>query len=301
VQGALRAGGGPPLTPAAARHLLRTTGSPQTDAPGRPATQRIGNRPDLRQMLGPMVKLAIPLQRYWNPQNTDHFYTTNWNELGWGAYGWGYEGIQCYVYDSQVPGSVPLYRYWNPGIGDHFYTTNWSELGGGAYGWGYEGIQCYVFLQQGKGRIPLYRYWNGAAGDHFYTTNWLELGMGNYGYVFEGVQCYVAALPQPPLAPGAPEMASNLPMESGRSAGPMPSISTGNGSPGNGGAMQAGGSFELAAPMGGMPATFAGAGSPAAAGASSFATASRSDTFKLKEGARQGSVAVTIELRPSGG
>ena len=28
----------------------------------------------------------------------DHFYTTNWEELGAGAAGWNFEGIQCYVY-----------------------------------------------------------------------------------------------------------------------------------------------------------------------------------------------------------
>jgi len=50
-QGALKAVGRPVLTPADARDLLRTTGSPQTDEPSRPATQRIGNRPDLRAML----------------------------------------------------------------------------------------------------------------------------------------------------------------------------------------------------------------------------------------------------------
>jgi hypothetical protein len=31
--------------------VLRRTGSPQQDEPGRPATQRIGNRPNIRQML----------------------------------------------------------------------------------------------------------------------------------------------------------------------------------------------------------------------------------------------------------
>ena len=36
------------LTSAQVRNCLRSTGSPQQDAPGRPATQRIGNRPDLR-------------------------------------------------------------------------------------------------------------------------------------------------------------------------------------------------------------------------------------------------------------
>lgn len=42
----------------------------------------------------------VPLYRYWNPNATDHFYTTNWSELGGGRYGWNYEGIQCYVYTS---------------------------------------------------------------------------------------------------------------------------------------------------------------------------------------------------------
>ena len=52
VQGILRQQGGRLLTPATTRDLLRSTGSPQQDTPGRPATQRIGNRPDLRQMIG---------------------------------------------------------------------------------------------------------------------------------------------------------------------------------------------------------------------------------------------------------
>jgi hypothetical protein len=51
VQGVLRANGRIPLSPARARELLRATGSPQQDAPGRPATQRIGNRPNLRQLI----------------------------------------------------------------------------------------------------------------------------------------------------------------------------------------------------------------------------------------------------------
>jgi hypothetical protein len=50
VQGWLRAAGKPVRTPAQARTLLRTTGSPQQNEPGRPATQRIGNRPNLRTL-----------------------------------------------------------------------------------------------------------------------------------------------------------------------------------------------------------------------------------------------------------
>jgi hypothetical protein len=55
AQGALRASNRPLLTPSAARDLLRNTGSAQQDAPGLPATQRIGTRPDLRQILQRLV------------------------------------------------------------------------------------------------------------------------------------------------------------------------------------------------------------------------------------------------------
>ncbi len=57
AQGVLKAQGSTLLTPQQARNLLRTTGSPQQDAPGRPATQRVGNRPDLKQMIGNVAKV----------------------------------------------------------------------------------------------------------------------------------------------------------------------------------------------------------------------------------------------------
>jgi len=50
LQGMARARGVPALTPAQFRNCLRTTGSAQQDEPGRPATQRIGSRPNLRQL-----------------------------------------------------------------------------------------------------------------------------------------------------------------------------------------------------------------------------------------------------------
>jgi hypothetical protein len=48
IQGMAKARGRAVLTPAQVRNCLRSTGSPQQDAPGRPATQRIGTRPDIR-------------------------------------------------------------------------------------------------------------------------------------------------------------------------------------------------------------------------------------------------------------
>ncbi|MFZ5986846.1 MAG: hypothetical protein ACOYWZ_06965 [Bacillota bacterium] len=39
---------------------------------------------------------SFELYRYCN--GTDHFYTTNYSELGSGKLGYVYEGIQCYVF-----------------------------------------------------------------------------------------------------------------------------------------------------------------------------------------------------------
>jgi hypothetical protein len=51
VQGALRAAGRIPWSPARAREELRATGSPQQATTGRPVSQRIGNRPNLRELI----------------------------------------------------------------------------------------------------------------------------------------------------------------------------------------------------------------------------------------------------------
>ena len=82
VQGVLRRRGRIPLSPARARELLRATGSPQQNAPGRPRTQRIGNRPNLRQLipralvtrtwLGVQFRGTIPAGR------TYRWFTYNW-------------------------------------------------------------------------------------------------------------------------------------------------------------------------------------------------------------------------------
>lgn len=136
----------------------------------------------------------VPLYRYYN--GTDHFYTTNWNELGSGKNGYAFEGIACHVWDSNTTGGyqLPFFRFYNGT--DHIYTTNWNELNGGPYhltplfGYSFESIACYVDnTNRWGGEYPLYRYFNGT--DHFYTTNWNELGSGRYGYHYEAIACYV--------------------------------------------------------------------------------------------------------------
>eukprot|EP01084_Bolivina_argentea_P148100 259003_1 len=136
------------------------------------------------------------LHRYYDiiiVANGDHFYTTNYNELGNGKSGYVSEGVACFVYENQVCKSSPLYRYYNSGNGngDHLYTTNYDELSAGGSGYVYEGIQGYCHQYQQQGTTALYRYYNSGNGDHFYTTNYNELGNGKSGYVSEGVACFV--------------------------------------------------------------------------------------------------------------
>ena len=151
------------------------------------------------------------LYRYKESSISDHFYTTNINEIGTSAiglvghHGYTSEGTQCLVYTRQVAGSVPLYQYLNSDIDDHLYTTNSNEIGTitpgvtGNHGYRNEGITGYCFPRALPGTIPLYRYWKESVGDHLYTTNSGEIGttilgrVGRHGYVSEGVACYVMA------------------------------------------------------------------------------------------------------------
>ncbi len=59
TQGVVKARGMPLLTSWRARQLLRSTGSPQQAAAGRPVSQRIGNRPNLRQLVPAALKAWI--------------------------------------------------------------------------------------------------------------------------------------------------------------------------------------------------------------------------------------------------
>lgn len=69
LQGMLKAAAQEPMSPERARAVLRATGSPQQDAPGRPASQRIGNRPDIKAAVTRLLPEAVgsgQAERYWD-------------------------------------------------------------------------------------------------------------------------------------------------------------------------------------------------------------------------------------------
>lgn len=134
---------------------------------------------------------ALPLYRYYNSNNGDHFYTTNFNELGGGGGEWNAEGVTGYIHTSPQADTNPLHRYYNHSNNDHFYTTNFDELGGGGGDWNYEGVQGHIFPTQKPNTVALHRYFNSGNGDHFYTTNFGELGGGGGDWNYEGVTGFI--------------------------------------------------------------------------------------------------------------
>ena len=134
---------------------------------------------------------TVSFYRYWNAGIYNHYYTTDFSELGNGANGYVFERVEGHVYASQVSGTVPLKRYYCADNGDHFYTTSPNEPGSGLPCYQFERVEAYVYPSQVPGTVPLYRYYEPNAQDHFYTTNFNELGNGKLGWYLEGVQCYV--------------------------------------------------------------------------------------------------------------
>ncbi len=84
VQGALKARRRPVLSPARARSLLRSTGSPQTSTAGRPSSQRIGRRPNLRQLMQQALHdgkwIGVQFTGAVSANSSRRWYTHSWPE-----------------------------------------------------------------------------------------------------------------------------------------------------------------------------------------------------------------------------
>ncbi|NLH22779.1 MAG: hypothetical protein GX463_11530, partial [Methanothrix sp.] len=140
---------------------------------------------------------TVPVYRMYHPGQTDHFYTTNYNEYNTIAPTYGYlkEGILGNIYDSSQAGTIPIYRMYHPGQTDHFYTTNYNEYNTIAPTYGYlkEGTLGNIYGNFQTGTVPLYRMYNPSQTDHFYTTNYYEYDTiaPTYGYIKEGILGYI--------------------------------------------------------------------------------------------------------------
>ena len=126
------------------------------------------------------VKLtkANPMNRLYNPNSGEHFYTADLNEkaalvkLGWNDEGYGW------VAPKKLDGK-PVYRLYNPNAGDHHYTTDVKEKNTlVTYGWKDEKEGWYSATNVAKeDRVAVYRQYNpyaNGAGSHNYTTDKAE-------------------------------------------------------------------------------------------------------------------------------
>ena len=130
---------------------------------------------------------ANPMNRLYNPNSGEHFYTADIREkedlvkLGWNDEGYGW------VAPTEAKGKTDktnVYRLYNPNAGDHHYTMDENEVKTlVAYGWKSEGTGWYSATAQGKDAstgtdlVDVYRQYNpfaNGAGSHNYTTDKAE-------------------------------------------------------------------------------------------------------------------------------
>lgn len=128
------------------------------------------------------------INRQWNANLIDHFYSYDENETGSGYMaensGWG-------AVNTQNTNTVPLYRYWGTGNSDHFYSTSSVTPGGYVS----EGTLGFVFPSEVPGAVPLYRLYrhnSDGNGDHLYTISTAERdAAASSGYRYEAIEAYV--------------------------------------------------------------------------------------------------------------
>jgi len=140
---------------------------------------------------------AAPFFRAYSNPGTDHFYTTDYEEMKYAItnLNYSYEGNMGLAFRLPTVSTTILYRlYLSPEI-DHFYTTNQSEANNAVAELGYddEGTSTYVFQTQLCASVPLYRMYDASITDHFYTTSESERehAINVLGYSDEGIACYV--------------------------------------------------------------------------------------------------------------
>ena len=137
------------------------------------------------------VKEPVVMQRLYNPNSGEHFYTASVNEKEHlVTLGWEDEGD---AWKAPAKSDVEVLRLYNPNAGDHHYTVDKNEyttLEG--KGWKGEGRGWYSADKENG--VEIFRLYNPnakAAGAHHYTTDENEKNtLVGYGWVYEGVGFY---------------------------------------------------------------------------------------------------------------
>ncbi|URT71211.1 S8 family serine peptidase [Cytobacillus firmus] len=203
LQGIIKSRGQVPLKPVRARDLLRNSGSPQQDAPTRPRTQRIGNRPDLKQLTDMILKEvsinndweslggnldSAPTVVAWESNRLDcfakgpdnHMYHKWWDGHAWHDWedlwgdldsaptvvAWGPNRLDCFA---KSPDNHMYHKWW-----DSHAWHDWEDLGGNlvsdptVVAWESNRLDCFA---KGSDNHMYHKWWDGHA-----WHDWEDLG-----------------------------------------------------------------------------------------------------------------------------
>jgi Subtilase family/Repeat of unknown function (DUF346) len=201
LQGIVRAIGRPARTPAEARLLLRTTGSPQQKRVDAPVKQRIGSRPNLRQLVAEVTSRPGAAVASWGPDRLDVFvvggdravYQKAWDADVWHPSDkWTRLGgiIEAPAVVTPEEGRLDVFAigatnrcvYHKAGVANAWRpsTEGWERLGDApmegapaAVSWGRGRLDVFV---AGPDRALYHKWWDGSAWRPSEGGRWERLG-----------------------------------------------------------------------------------------------------------------------------
>lgn len=127
--------------------------------------------------------ISMPVYRFFNVRNANHFYTDSASERDMVIATWPdvfrYEGIAYYV--NPAKNEQPLYRFFYRRGSSHFYTASVQEASMILAKWPdvftYDGTTYRVSREQVTGGTTVYRFLNRRNSSHFYTASAEERDM----------------------------------------------------------------------------------------------------------------------------
>ena len=135
------------------------------------------------------------MERFFNPSEGLHFFTSNPANETLGGYGGEGKAFNLYEDSNLAEGATDVFRLFNPQSGDHLFTTSKEEADAASSG-GYraEGVAGEAYTERKEGTEAVERYYNPNTGGHLLTSDPEEQEtLGSLGYNYEGTAFYAPA------------------------------------------------------------------------------------------------------------
>ena len=134
----------------------------------------------------------MAMERFFNPQEGIHFFTSNPAKETLGGYRGEGKAFNLYADSNLAEGATDVFRLFNPQSGDHLFTTSKEEADAASAG-GYrsEGVAGEAYKERRDNTEAVERYYNPTTGGHLLTSDPEEQKtLGSLGYNYEGTAFY---------------------------------------------------------------------------------------------------------------